>query len=273
MQRILLELRGATAFVRRNFHLTKRYWKWELVWFVYTMANAVTMGFIGRGFQMFGATVNTEYIVTYMLIGSILWGYLSLLFEITAETVAWERWEETIEYTFMAPISRITHLVSMSVYSIIYGIIRSGVILLVASLFFNLELSKANFLSAGIILAVSSLSFVGLGMIGAVLPLISPEKGTQVVHIFQAVLLMFSGVYYEVEVLPKWMQMVARFSPATYALKGIRGAILEGLEVKSLWPICYPLLLMGGFFIPLGLWTFRRTEIYAKKKGLLKRNG
>jgi len=101
-----------------------------LEWFVYTMANAVTMGFIGRGFQMFGATVNTEYIVTYMLIGSILWGYLSLLFEITAETVAWERWEETIEYTFMAPISRITHLVSMSVYSIIYGIIRSGVILL-----------------------------------------------------------------------------------------------------------------------------------------------
>ena len=68
MQRILLELRGATAFVRRNFHLTKRYWKWELVWFVYTMANAVTMGFIGRGFQMFGATVNTEYIVTYMLL-------------------------------------------------------------------------------------------------------------------------------------------------------------------------------------------------------------
>ena len=267
------ELRGALAFVKRNFDLSKRYWKWELVFFAYTVANSITMGFIGRAMRKFGADVDVNYLILYMLIGSIIWGYLSVLFEIVAETVAWERWEETIEYTFMAPISRVTHLISVCLYSVIYGVIRSGLILLITSLFFNLDLSNADFLSAFVILMVSSLSFIGLGIVGAILPLISPEKGVQVVHIFQALLLMFSGVYYEIDVLPNWMQTIARMSPATYALKGMRLAILEGRGVLELTDYYIPLLLIGSILLPFGIWMFQVMEKYAKKKGLLKRSG
>ncbi len=113
---IMRELRASWAFIERNFNLTKRYWKWEVVFLVYTVANSVTMGFIGKGVESFsGATLDTSYLILYMLLGSILWGYLSILFEIVAETVAWERWEETIEYTFMAPIHRANHLLSVCV--------------------------------------------------------------------------------------------------------------------------------------------------------------
>lgn len=274
MELVLREARAAWAFVERNFNLVKRYWKWEFVFFVYTVANSVTMGFIGKGIENFsGAIVNVNYLILYMLIGSILWGYLSILFEIVAETVAWERWEETIEYTFMAPVSRATHLLSVCLFSIFYGLIRSGLILFVVSAFFQLNLAGADFAAAGAVLAVASLSFIGLGMIAAILPLISPEKGVQVVHIFQALLLMFSGVYYEIEVLPVWMQNVAKLSPATYALQGMRKAILEGEGFGSLGNYTFPLLLMGIFMLPLGIYVFSRMEKYAKKKGLLKRNG
>src|SRR6056297_2230523 len=127
MQLVLRELRAAWAFVERNFNLTKRYWKWEVVFLAYTVANSVTMGFIGKGVESFsGAVVDVNFLILYMLIGSILWGYLSILFEIVAETVAWERWEETIEYTFMSPISRATHLLSVCLYSILYGLLRSA---------------------------------------------------------------------------------------------------------------------------------------------------
>ena len=40
----------------------------------------------------------------------------------------------------------------------------------------------------------------------SVLPLISPEKGTQLGFVAQGTLLVVSGVYYPVEVLPQWMQ-------------------------------------------------------------------
>ena len=65
-------------------------------------------------------------------------------------------------------------------------------------------------------------------MMTSVLPLISPEKGTQLGFVAQGTLLVVSGVYYPVSVLPEWMQCLAKFSPATYALEGIREAILEG---------------------------------------------
>lgn len=274
MNIVLRELRAAGAFIERNFNLVKRYWKWELVFFVYTVANSVTMGFIGKGIENFSdSKVDVNYLILYMLIGSILWGYLSILFEIVAETVAWERWEETIEYTFMAPVSRATHLMSVCLFSIFYGLIRSALILLTVSWFFNLDLSNAQFLAAAGVLAVGSFSFIGLGMIAAILPLISPEKGVQVVHIFQALLLMFSGVYYEIEVLPVWMQNVAKLSPATYALQGMRKAILSGESFDRLGEYSVPLVFMGIVMLPLGIFVFSRMEIYAKKKGLLKRNG
>ena len=268
------ETKAFKAFIERNFNLTKRYWKWELVFFVYTIANSVTIGFIGKGVEFFsGVHVDTNYLILYMLIGSIIWGYLSVLFEIVSETVSWERWEETIEYTFMAPIRRATHLLSMCGYAILYGILRSTLILLIVSIFFDLNLKGANFLSAVIILAIASLSFIGFGIFAAVLPLISPEKGTQAVHIFQSLILMFSGVYYEIQILPIWMQRIAKFSPATYALRGMRMAILKGANIWTLKEEILPLIIIGIIMIPLGTFFFEKMEFLAKKKGALKRSG
>ena len=78
------------------------------------------------------------------------------------------------------------------------------------------------------LLAIASVSFIGIGMMTAVLPLISPEKGTQLGFIAQGLMLVVSGVYYPVSVLPNWMQWIAKISPATYALRGIRASILDG---------------------------------------------
>ena len=37
-------------------------------------------------------------------------------------------------------------------------------------------------------------------------------------------------------VLPDWMQALAKISPATYALDGIRDAIINGADVSDMWP-------------------------------------
>jgi ABC-2 type transport system permease protein len=103
--------------------------------------------------------------------------------------------------------------------------------------------------------------------------LISPEKGTQLGFVAQGMLLVVSGVYYPVEVLPTWMQWLATISPATYALDGIRDAILEGDGLTAMWDEIWPLLVIGAVSIPLGLEVFRRGERYAKRHGKLKRSG
>jgi ABC-2 type transport system permease protein len=108
---------------------------------------------------------------------------------------------------------------------------------------------------------------------GSILPLLFPERGAQMTHVIIALLLLVSGVYYPIEVLPEFLQKMAVFSPATYVLDGTRLALLEGAAFTELWPYVWPTFVMGIIAIPVGLWVFGQAEKYAKRKGKLHRNG
>jgi ABC-2 type transport system permease protein len=173
----------------------------------------------------------------------------------------------------MAPLARPVHLAGMGLFAIAYGLVRAVLLFGVVAFFFDLEMPQADFLAALVVLGVASVSFVGIGMMTAVLPLISPEKGTQLGFIAQGILLVVSGVYYDVSVLPSWMQALSVVSPATYALEGIRDAILEGAGMAAVWDDVWPLLVIGAVSVPAGLLVFRAGEQYAKRHGKLKRSG
>jgi ABC-2 type transport system permease protein len=267
------ELVGLGGVIERNIYLVKRYIWWDIAFFLWTVANTLTIVFIAKGIPAVGGKIDVERVTTILLVGAVIWAYLGIIFEILTETVAWERWEGTIEYTFMAPLSRPIHLMGMGLFAIVYGVIRAVLLFGVVALFFDLDLSHADFVAALVVLLVASIPFIGIGMMTAVLPLISPEKGTQLGFIAQGILLVVSGVYYPVDVLPQWMQWLATISPATYALDGMRDAIVEGQGLGFMWDEIWPLILIGFASIPLGLEVFRRGERYAKKHGKLKRSG
>jgi ABC-2 type transport system permease protein len=267
------ELIGLAGVVERNVYLVRRYVWWEIAFFIWTVANTLTIVFIAKGIEAAGGTIDVERTTTILLIGAVIWAYLGIIFEILTETVQWERWEGTIEYTFMAPLARPVHLAGMGVFAVAYGVVRAVFLFFIVAAMFSLQLPEANFVSAVVVLAIASISFVGIGMMTAVLPLISPEKGVQLGFIAQGILLVVSGVYYPVDVLPGWMQALATISPATYALEGIRDAILDGAGVGAVWNDIWPLLVIGAVAVPLGLEVFRRGERYAKRHGKLKRSG
>jgi ABC-2 type transport system permease protein len=263
------ELIGLFGVVERNLYLTKRYLLWDLAFLLWTVANTLTIVFIARGVGIPPAERNA--LETKLLVGGVNWAFLGIIFEIVTETVAWERWEGTIEYTFMAPVSRPVHLIGMGVYAVIYGLVRAALVFLAVVVFIGIHLPHANYGAAIALLAIASISFIGVGMMTAVLPLVSPEKGTQLGFVAQGLMLVVSGVYYPVSVLPDWMQWIAKISPATYALRGNREQILNGAGLA--WADVWPLLVIGAFSIPIGLSVFKVGERYAKKRGKLKRSG
>src|SRR6476620_4826639 len=133
MSSLVHQGRAAYAFFERNWNLTKRYWAWELVWITYNIGTAV-------------------------------WSYLSVTFDGVTDMVTMERWEGTIEHTFMAPISRFTHLVGSCWYAVAHGLLFTFVQLLVVGAFFHLDLSHANYLTATFMLLAGSVSFIGFGI-------------------------------------------------------------------------------------------------------------
>src|SRR5215475_5405479 len=100
------ELVGLAGVVERNLYLVKRYIWWDVAFFVWTVANTLTIVFIAKGIEAGGGQIDVDEVTTVLLIGAVVWAYLGIIFEILTETVAWERWEGTVEYTFMAPLSR-----------------------------------------------------------------------------------------------------------------------------------------------------------------------
>lgn len=265
------------AFVERNWYLTKRYWAWELVWITYNVINALSVTFIAPSAQATsGASFSEAQInqfILYLAIGTAVWTFLAVVFDSVTETVTMERWEGTIEYTFMSPVSRVTHMFGSCAYALIHGIVMTTLQLGIMALFFHLDLSHANWPMALLVLAIGSFSFIGFGTMAAVLPMLYTERGAQMAYIIRAIILLVSGVYYPVTILPPFLRALSVASPATYVLDGLRGTLMAGAETYNTWPVIWPLILCAIISIPVGLYIFHLAERYAKRTGKLKRNG
>lgn len=269
-------IQATYAFMERNANLVKRYWAWEIVWMVYSIAESLSVSFIGLGMEALSgpeANIDGRYLVLYLVIGTLVWRYLTLIFVWITEMISIERWEGTIEYTLMAPIRRGVHMAGQTIFAIAYALIFTSVVLMVTIWIFNIDLTGANLFGGVVVLMSGTLSFIGLSIMASVLPLLFPERGAQMTHIVIAILLLVSGVYYPIEVLPPALQSLSAISPATYVLDGVRQALLEGVATIDLWPTIWPVLIMGGIAIPLGLRVFDIAERYAKRAGKLARNG
>ena len=269
------EAQAFIGFVERQKNLIKRYWLWEVVWLIYSLASVLSIGYLAAGLGSLDSTggFDLRQAQLYLLVGALLWAYLSIVFIEISFSVMWERWEGTIEYTFMAPVRRLTHLLGICAFALLYGLVRTVVVFLIAMMLFHLDLSHANVVTAAIVLVVSTFPLVGLGILASVLPLLSPERGEQMTVAIQGVLLVASGVYYPVSVLPGPLQALARVNPLTYTLDGMRATLIGGRGLPEVASDLAPLLLMGMVLVPLGMAVFGWAERRAKRLGLLKRSG
>ena len=268
-------LRAAGAFVFRDYHLTRRYFSWVFVFTFYDMVGAAAIVLIG-------VAANNPRLTLTLILGAVMWSFLSRLFGEIANSISYERWEGTIEYTFMAPVSRLTHLIGVSAFAGVYALVRCFIVFGFLIFFTKVQASPLALLECLVVFLVASLGFLGIGLMAAVLPVMSTENGAQATNIIQAVFLLISGVYYQISVLPAWLQPVSYISPATYALRACRKilgtdgggtAIVPGVGLSSVLPELAVLVLFGLITIPLGLWVFSLAETWAKRTGKLKRAG
>ena len=263
------------AFVERQTNLWKRHWAWEVVWLVYGVVNTLAITFIAKQLKTEGVVTGAQAnrLTLFLLIGTLVWAYLSAILDDISLVITWERWEGTIEHTLMAPVSRVAHLVGTAAFGVMHALVRTTLIMVVALPFFTVDLSQANWPAAAAVIVVGSFALIGLGILAGVLPLLYPERGEQLSFMVQSVVLLVSGVYYSVSTLPGWLQAVSRLSPATYLLHAIRQTLIEGAGVQA---VAEDIAVMVAFAIvltPLSIWVLGAAERWAKKTGRLKRQG
>ncbi len=263
------------AFFERQTNLWKRYWAWELVWILYGLVNTLAITFIAKQAEHGGLVrpAAVPRLTLFLLIGTLTWAYLSAVLDDMSLVITWERWEGTIEHTFMTPVSRTVHLVGMSVFGVVHAVVRTAVIMACALPFFDVRFAQVNWLEVALVVAVGSVSLVGLGILTGILPMLYPERGVQMSFMVQALVLLVSGVYYGVDVLPGWLQAASHLSPATFMLRGLRAAMLGGASLGGQLRTLAILAVFGLVMVPGSLVVFSAAERWAKRTGRLKRQG
>ena len=228
MTTLARELQRSYAFVERNFYLTRRYWGWEVAWLVYSAAGALSITLIGR-------QLGDERLIFSLIIGAIFWNYLSILFSLIAEQIAWERWEGTLEYTMMAPVRRISQLLGSVGFAVVYGLIHTAAILIVLVLFFGLDLTHANFAARPCSCSSARSASSASARWQRSCRYLGGARRADDVRASSRCCCWSAASTTASPSCRDWMQVLAHFSPATYVLDGVRKASSTASPITELW--------------------------------------
>src|SRR6476619_2656407 len=146
------------AFVERQKNLWKRHWAWEIVWLVYGVVNTLAITFIAKQLTTEGIVSGRQAndLLLFLLIGTLVWAYLSAVLDDISLVITWERWEGTIEHTLMAPVPRVAQLIGTAVFGVLHALMRTTLIMLISLPFFDVDLSHANWGTAAVVVIVGS---------------------------------------------------------------------------------------------------------------------
>ena len=205
---------------------------------------------------------------SFVLIGLAFSGFMGLSLSSFATSIRESQVMGTLEIMLLSPTRLSAIVLSSSLWSYVLTTIRVVFYLLLGALIFGFSISQANFITALVVLVLSITSFSGIGILSAAIVLIV-KKGDPVAWALGGVSSLLAGVYYPITVLPDWLEPVSRFLPLTYALDGMRMAMLTD---ASLYEIRLDILALLGFTLvltPLAFLVFRKALKRAKMEGSL----
>jgi ABC-2 type transport system permease protein len=119
-----------------------------------------------------------------------------------------------------------------------------------------------------VVLSLTVLTLSGIGILSACFIMVF-KRGSPINFLFGSLSSLLGGVYYPVEVLPGWLQTLARLFPLTYSLEAMRRALLAGAGLAKLG---LQIAVLSGFavaLLPLSLIAFRQAVQQAKRDGSL----
>jgi ABC-2 type transport system permease protein len=213
------------------------------------------------------ADYNGDYFA-FVLIGLALGGYFGVGLSGFARALRQAQTTGTLEALMMTPVPVPLVIVGSAAWSYAYMTFRVLIYLLTGVLLLGVSLRGANVAAALLILLLGIIAFASIGILAASVIMVI-KRGDPVTALLGNLANLVGGVYYPIEVMPGWLQAVARLLPISYALHGMRLALLTGASWAELLPDLLALLVFCLLLFPLSLWVFRYAVEQARADGSL----
>lgn len=210
---------------------------------------------------------NADYF-SFVLIGIAFSEYLYTALNAFMDAIRDEQLTGTLENILLSPINIPSFVICGSLWNFLFTSLRIACYLIIGWLLFGFDISRINYLSAFVVLILTILSFSGLGMFSASFIIIF-KRGEPINFIFSGLSRFLGGVYFPITILPLWIRNISFLLPITYALNGMRKAVLNNADLFSLGYDILCLIIFIALLLPLGILSFRLALRRAKKEGSL----
>jgi ABC-2 type transport system permease protein len=265
------ELRKLPAFVRRDFLVA---WSYRLPF----VTDWIGLAFQALMFYFVGLMVDPSKLPTFggepttylafVAVGIAISAFMTLALGRVSVGIQQEQLAGTLESLLMTPTSPATVQLGAVIYDLIYIPIRTAVFLVVIALAFGIDFYASGLFPALVVLVVFIPFVWGLGVASAGATL-TFRRGSGVVGIAMTVLVLFSGAYYPLDLLPNWIATLAELNPITIAVDGMREPLLGGTGWDGVGRAVIILLPLAAVSLALGAVAFRAALRRERRQGTL----
>jgi ABC-2 type transport system permease protein len=204
---------------------------------------------------------NPQLRSTLFLVPGLI-AYIAMITAVVSTTLSIVREKErgTMEQVRMAPVGAVSFILGKTIPYFILSLASSLAIMLVAMTLFEMPMRG----SWPLLLFAVSLFLVGALSLGL---LISSMANTQQVAFQLALLasflptLMLSGFIFPIASMPPFLQAVTFVVPARYFLIALRGIVLKGTSLDTVWPQLVALALYAIVLLGLASARLRRQWV------------
>jgi ABC-2 type transport system permease protein len=173
------------------------------------------------------------------------------------EAISKEKEMGTFDGMLSAPISQVSIIIGKTMALCTRGFIQCVIILGLAILLFGVTI-QGSLLLAFFLLLLGIFSFIGVGIL-AISMSGDQASGTMIVNLLMFPMMFLGGVFYPIQQMPGFMQIIAQFIPITYAADAMRKIILLNAGIGDILFQIIILIAFGVVTMAIAVPLFRRS--------------
>ena len=165
----------------------------------------------------------------YIFTGHIFYEFLIKYLKAPSSIIITEQYKGTLELLFNSKIKPYKIVIYSMLYGFIIDIFLLTIYLSSGIIFFNISvnLSFVTFLQFILIFVISLIYLTSLGFIGVAITLII-KKSDPFTSALRYFFLLAGGIYFPIDILPKWVLFIGKLFPLTDAINLTRNIFYNG---------------------------------------------
>lgn len=194
--------------------------------FLWIIIDVILWGFITKYIGSFGGA--TFSFANIILGAIILWGFMTRIEHGLMMAFLEDIWSRNFINYFASPLKIGEYLAGLVTTSVTTGICGFGVMLLIAGLAFGYSIFKLGLFLLPFLLILFIFG-MAMGIFVSALVFRLGPAAEWIGWPIPMVLSVFSGVFYPVSTLPKFLQYFSKIIPASYVFESMRAILMGGL--------------------------------------------